>query len=78
MVRGETGQVLVSTADRADDTLVIGVGRGRRLLPSVARYCLRHATCPVLAVPRPALQRELESYHRRTVWHLRTEPVPHG
>ncbi|WP_280717909.1 universal stress protein [Kitasatospora sp. MAP5-34] len=76
VVRGDTGYALVGTADRPDDTLVIGAGRGRWLLPSVARYCLRHATCPVLAVPRPALQRELETYHRRTLWHLRTEPVP--
>ncbi|WP_441251665.1 universal stress protein [Kitasatospora sp. McL0602] len=76
LVRGEAGAALVATADRPDDLLVLGAGRGSWYRRSVARYCLRHAACPVLAVPRPALQRELESYHRRAVWHLRSEPAP--
>lgn len=50
------GRALVRTADRAGDLLVIGAGRRgrvrRALFPSVARYCLAHAACPVLAVPR--------------------------
>ncbi|WP_063838291.1 universal stress protein [Saccharothrix sp. ST-888] len=77
-VRSEPGYALVQLADRPGDVLVVGAGRGSRLRPSVARYCLRHAACPVLAVPRPVLQRELE--HRRpwsvrnlrTLWHPRT------
>ncbi|GAA2230930.1 MULTISPECIES: universal stress protein [Kitasatospora] len=68
VVRSEPGFALVRLADRPGDVLVIGAGHGSRLRPSVARYCLRHATCPVLAVPRPELQRELE--HRR-YWPLR-------
>ncbi|KJS56593.1 hypothetical protein VM98_06580 [Streptomyces rubellomurinus subsp. indigoferus] len=68
-VRGDTGRTLVGCADRPDDLLVLGAGheRGRlsRLLrPSVAAYCVRHATCPVLTVPRPALQRDLEELER--------------
>ncbi|WP_327683449.1 universal stress protein [Kitasatospora sp. NBC_00458] len=70
-VRGETGQALVHCADRPGDLIVLGAGgRGalaRALRPSVTAYCVRHASCPVLAVPRPPLQRELEAFrhHRR-------------
>ncbi|MFB7616260.1 universal stress protein [Kitasatospora sp. NPDC056181] len=67
-VRGETGQALVGSADRPGDVLVLGAGvRGvlaRALRPSVTAYCVRHATCPVLAVPKPPLQRELEALER--------------
>ncbi|WP_051756342.1 universal stress protein [Kitasatospora purpeofusca] len=67
-VRGETGQALVRCADRPDDLLVLGAGpRGllaRALHPSITAYCVRHATCPVLAVPKPPLQRELEAMER--------------
>jgi len=52
---GEPGAALTAHADRDDDLLVVGVGRRglvRRLFSgSVARYCLSHAACPVLAVP---------------------------
>ncbi|MFE2578619.1 universal stress protein [Streptomyces sp. NPDC059378] len=68
VVRGTPGRALVETADRADDLLVIGAGsRGamRVLFPSAARYCLAHATCPVLAVPPSPLQSELVSLRRR-------------
>jgi hypothetical protein len=37
----------------------------RWLFPSVARYCLAHAVCPVLALPPSPLSRELASVHRR-------------
>jgi nucleotide-binding universal stress UspA family protein len=61
--RGETGPVLVDVADQLDDLLVIGTGRRNRLLrmlrPSVGRYCLAHARCPVLAVPPSALMDEM-------------------
>ena len=58
---GATGAALVGAADRAADVLVIG-GSGTHRLPrpwsgSVARYCARHATCPVVIVPPPALAR---------------------
>ncbi|MGI5255148.1 universal stress protein [Actinacidiphila glaucinigra] len=53
--RGSAGYVLVKAAARAEDLLVVGTG-SRGLLPralrgSVARYCVAHAACPVLAVP---------------------------
>ncbi|WP_406195584.1 universal stress protein [Kitasatospora sp. NBC_01560] len=68
IVRGETGRALVASADRPGDLLVLGAGgRGpiaRVLRPSVTTHCVRHATCPVLAVPRPPLQRELEALER--------------
>ncbi|WP_406362565.1 universal stress protein [Streptomyces sp. NBC_00715] len=68
VVRGTAGRALVETADRTDDLLVIGAGsRGgmRALFPSVTRYCVAHAACPVLAVPHSPLQSELVSMHRR-------------
>ncbi len=80
VVRGEAGVALVGAADRAGDLLVVGAGGrgalGRLLRPSVTAYCVKRAGCPVLTVPRPALQRELAQFERRTAWHLPTEPVP--
>ncbi|MFF2229769.1 universal stress protein [Streptomyces anulatus] len=62
-VRGEPGAVLVEAAASADGLLVVGTGSRRRWLsalrPSVARYCLAHAVCPVLAVPPNPLEAEL-------------------
>ncbi|MFJ9694442.1 universal stress protein [Kitasatospora sp. NPDC101183] len=68
-VRGDAGHTLIRCADRPGDVLVLGAGRDRgalsRLLrPSVTAYCVRRATCPVLTVPRPALQRDLEALER--------------
>ncbi|WP_406474763.1 universal stress protein [Streptomyces sp. NBC_01615] len=69
VVRGSAGPALVEIAGRADDLLVVGAGgRGRirrALFPSVARYCVAHAGCPVLAVPPSPLQSELATVHRR-------------
>ncbi|MGY6024678.1 universal stress protein [Streptomyces spinosirectus] len=57
---GSPGAVLVATAYREDDLLVVGEpsahGLQRRwpwrwFRRSTSRYCLTHATCPVLAVP---------------------------
>ncbi|MCX4782419.1 universal stress protein [Streptomyces sp. NBC_01264] len=54
------------------DLLVVGTGpRGpllRALRPSVSRYCLRHAPCPVLAVPPGPLRADLNAVRRRIVW----------
>ncbi|ALO06451.1 Universal stress protein UspA-related nucleotide-binding protein [Streptomyces venezuelae] len=69
VARGHPGPALVESADRAGDVLVIGAGRRgglRRLVfPSVVRYCVAHADCPVLAVPPSPLLNELTSVHRR-------------
>ncbi|WUH92086.1 universal stress protein [Streptomyces sp. NBC_00433] len=61
--RGEPATALVALADRPDDLLVVSTGRRggfqRLFHGGVARYCLAHARCPVLAVPPPALMRDL-------------------
>jgi nucleotide-binding universal stress UspA family protein len=61
IMRGNPGPVLVGTASRDGDTLVIGAGRrgtvGRLRHGQVGRYCLAHAGCPVIAIPSPALNR---------------------
>jgi nucleotide-binding universal stress UspA family protein len=71
--RGETGPVLVDTADQPEDLLIIGTGRrghlGRMFCSSVGRYCLAHARCPVLAVPPSALMDEMS--HGLHSWHIR-------
>ena len=59
VAEGEPGPELVRLADREDDLLVVG-SRQRTLFAgiwhcSTARYCVRHANCPVLVVPPPAL-----------------------
>jgi nucleotide-binding universal stress UspA family protein len=73
--RGETGPTLVEVAREAGDLLVIGTGRraplGRALRRSVGRYCLAHATCPVLAVPPSALMNELDRGWLPWSWPLR-------
>jgi nucleotide-binding universal stress UspA family protein len=71
--RGETGPVLVDVANQPEDLIVVGTGRrgglSRLLHRSVARYCVTHAKCPVLAVPPSALMDEmgrgLRSWQRR-------------
>jgi nucleotide-binding universal stress UspA family protein len=71
--RGEAGPVLVDIANRTDDLLIVGTGRrgalGRLLRRSVARYCVAHAKCPVLAVPPSALMDEMS--HPLHSWHIR-------
>jgi nucleotide-binding universal stress UspA family protein len=64
ILRGEPGPTLVAAA-HPNDLLVVGSGR-RGLLGgfryrSVSRHCFTHACCPVLAVPPPAMIRELRS-----------------
>ncbi|MEE1742097.1 universal stress protein [Streptomyces sp. BE147] len=74
VVRGSPGRVLVETGGREDDLLVVGTGSRRwahRVLgPSVARYCLAHASCPVLAVPPSPLEKELGAVRRSIIWRL--------
>ena len=61
ITRGNPGPVLVSTAGQDGATLVVGAGRrgvvARLRHGQVGRYCLAHASCPVIAVPAPALDR---------------------
>ena len=68
--RGPAGWVLVNLACRPGDVLVVGAGRrgalARMAFSRVSRYCLAHAQCPVLAIPPPALARELR--HGRLAW----------
>jgi nucleotide-binding universal stress UspA family protein len=56
---GSPGPALVSLAHHDDDLLVVGSGDHRRRRRSVSGYCVRHARCPVLAVPLPALARAM-------------------
>jgi len=54
---GDAGEVLVRLAeDNEFELLVVGtqehVGFRRAVLGSVSHYCLSHARCPVVAVPR--------------------------
>ncbi|MGF1431570.1 universal stress protein [Kitasatospora sp. LaBMicrA B282] len=77
-VRGEAGAALVALADGPDDVLIVGCGERhwwRRGHLSVSGYCVRHAGCPVLTVPRPQLQRELAVLARRNACHLPVAPV---
>ena len=78
--RGETGPVLVDIAGQPEDLLIVGTGRrrtvGRMFRRSVARYCLAHARCPVLAVPPSALMDEMS--HGLRAWHIRRHAlIPH-
>lgn len=77
VARGAPGPVLVRIVDREGDLLVVGAGgRGRlhrALSPSVGRYCLSRAACPVLAVPPSPLQAALAAVHRRNIWRLRLD-----
>ncbi|MGW6059058.1 universal stress protein [Streptomyces sp. NPDC055189] len=66
---GAPGPALVAIAERPDDLLVLGAGRRcgwrRAVVPSVVRYCVKHAGCPVLAVPPSPLEADLASLHGR-------------
>jgi len=68
--RGPAGRVLVNLACRPGDVLIVGAGRRATLArmagSRVSRYCLAHAQCPILAIPPPALARELR--HSRLAW----------
>lgn len=68
VIRGPAGPVLVETADRVNDLLVFGTGRRgairHALHAATARYCLGHATCPVIAVPPPTMQSQIPSQLR--------------
>lgn len=75
--RGPAGWVLVNLACRPGDVLVVGAGRrsalARMAFSGVSRYCLAHARCPVVAIPPPALVRELR--HSLLAWRLQHRPL---
>ncbi|WP_425586114.1 universal stress protein [Streptomyces racemochromogenes] len=77
IVRGTPRAVLTDAARDTDDLLVVGAGRRYRplgaLWPSVARHCLAHAPCPVLAVPPNPLEAQLHAVRRRNAWRLRLD-----
>ncbi|MGW1726077.1 universal stress protein [Streptomyces sp. NPDC002306] len=77
VARGTPGPALVETADGANDVLVVGAGQRsqwhRACSRSISRYCLAHATCPVLAIPPSPLESELAAVHRRNAWRLRLD-----
>lgn len=66
---GAAGHTLVQIANRENDLLVIGGGHRKRFgrwRSPVAHYCVTHAVCPVLTVPPPPLQLDLEALtHKR-------------
>jgi nucleotide-binding universal stress UspA family protein len=59
VARGRPGLVLVDFANGSDDLMVVGAGQRGPLARidhgRVARYCLAHAECPVVAIPPSAL-----------------------
>jgi nucleotide-binding universal stress UspA family protein len=75
--RGDSGPALVDVASQPGDLLVIGTGSRhpvrRALRRSVSRYCLKHAKCPVLAVPPSDLMDKVGRTWRRS-WSLRELP----
>ena len=80
IMRGNPGPVLVNAAGRDGAALVVGAGRrgavGRLRHGQVARYCLAHADCPVIAVPSPALDRATARAVRG--WARRNDDRPPG
>jgi hypothetical protein len=70
IARGPPGRVLVDLACHPGDVLIVGAGRrgtlARVAFSKVSRYCLAHAQCPILAIPPPALAREVR--HSRLAW----------
>jgi hypothetical protein len=68
VARGEAGRVLVGIANTINDLLVVGTGGQRPLTRAwhgeVARYCLAHASCPVLAVPPSPLAAQARGLRR--------------
>lgn len=60
---GLPGQVLIELAESPSDLVVIG-GSGRRWRGGrIAKYCARHAVCPVVILPQPEMAR-VGSTHR--------------
>jgi nucleotide-binding universal stress UspA family protein len=78
ILRSEPGPALVAAASDPHDLLVVGTGRRGFLAGirygSVSRHCFTRAGCPVLAVPPPAMMRELRP--SRIAW-LARDVIPY-
>jgi nucleotide-binding universal stress UspA family protein len=60
-VEGSVGSALVAQATNENDLLILGAPTRRWWGPSafrMHRYCARHASCPVVVVPAPAIARQ--------------------
>jgi nucleotide-binding universal stress UspA family protein len=76
----EPGPGLARLADEYD-LLVVGARRTRRAWwwrPGVDTYCARHAKCPVLVVPQPALLELVRTARRRREMRRSLDQVPVG
>jgi nucleotide-binding universal stress UspA family protein len=77
VLRGEAARVLVTAACEPADLLVIGAGRrglDRMVGGRVARYCLAHASCPVIAVPPSELEQASRGIRGWTLRHRAAAP----
>ena len=76
VVRGPARRVMVATADRDNDLLVVGAGQHgplhRAWYGSVSRYALAHARCAVIAVPPSPLA--VEAHRMLSGLRLRRAP----
>ena len=76
VLRGEPGPVLVTAACEPGDLIVVGAGRRgpleRVIGGRVARYCVAHASCPVIAVPPAELEQASRGFRG---WALRHRTV---
>jgi nucleotide-binding universal stress UspA family protein len=71
MPPGTPGEVLVRLVENDGDLIVVGTSRRLRLGGGVGGYCARHATCPVVIVPPPAMAGRAQT--RRITRSLRRE-----
>jgi nucleotide-binding universal stress UspA family protein len=69
ITEGRPGEVLTELANSPGDIIVIGGSMRRWRGGKVARYCARHAQCPVVVVPMPAFARTCSAHRlaRRAV-----------
>ena len=66
---GPPGRLLAATADRSEDSLVIGGSSQRSRLywrptATTLKLCSRLTVCPVTVVPEPSLARAGSAHHR--------------
>jgi nucleotide-binding universal stress UspA family protein len=78
VLRGDAGLVLASAACEPGDMIVVGTGRrgaiDRMIGGHVARYCLAHASCPVVAVPPAELEQASRGFRGWAFRHRAVTP----